>query len=91
MPVPCSNSACVKLVTAVESPNLARFTACDAFQVWIYEEAGTSEDSNIYVHHDIMLPAFPLSLAWMDCRPTGDAQSGNLAAVGTMSPGIEIW
>lgn len=60
-------------------------------EVWIYEDAGTSEDSNIYVHHDIMLPAFPLSLAWMDCRPTGDAQSGNLAAVGTMSPGIEIW
>ncbi len=87
MPLPCSNSAC----TAVHLPHLTDVTVLDALQIWIYEEAGSSEDSNIYVHHDIMLPAFPLSLAWMDCRPAGDAQSGNLAAVGTMSPGIEIW
>ena len=60
-------------------------------QVWIYEDAGGNDESNIYVHHDIMLPAFPLSLAWMDCRPSGGSQAGNLAAVGTMSPGIEIW
>lgn len=60
-------------------------------EVWIYEDAAGGDESNIYVHHDIMLPAFPLSLAWMDCRPSGDAQPGNLAAVGTMSPGIEIW
>ena len=24
-------------------------------------------DVNLYVHHDIILPAFPLALAWMDC------------------------
>ena len=60
-------------------------------QVWIYEDAAGGEESNIYVHHDIMLPAFPLSLAWMDCRPDGDPQPGNLAAIGAMSPGIDIW
>ena len=62
-----------------------------ALQVWIYEDASSNDESNIYVHHDIILPAFPLSLAWMDCSPAGASQPGNLAAVGTMSPGIEVW
>ena len=74
---------------------LTAFTVLTAFmaklQVWIYEDAAGGDESNIYVHHDIMLPAFPLSLAWMNCRPSGDAEPGNLAAVGTMSPGVEIW
>ncbi len=91
MSFPCSNAACqLQHSCAFAKLGTSHSVRCLA-QVWIYEEAGTSEDSNIYVHHDIMLPAFPLSLAWMDCRPAGDAQSGNLAAVGTMSPGIEIW
>lgn len=60
-------------------------------QVWVYEDAGQDGESNIYVHHDIMLPAFPLCLAWTDCRPSGDSEPANLAAVGAMSPGIEIW
>ena len=60
-------------------------------QVWVYEDGGQDGESNIYVHHDIMLPAFPLCLAWMDCRPSGDAEPANLAAVGAMNPGIEIW
>jgi hypothetical protein len=33
--------------------------------VHIYEEP----DDNIYVHHDIMLPTYPLSLAWTDSLP----------------------
>lgn len=47
--------------------------------------------SNLFVHHDILLPAFPLSVAWLDCDPRGATDAGNFAAVGTMSPGIEIW
>ncbi len=55
-----------------------------------------SEDGNLYVHHDITLPDFPLCLAWMDCPPflgSGGTQQeiGNYMAVGTFSPGIEIW
>lgn len=45
----------------------------------------------MYVHHDIMLPAFPLCLAWLDCDPRGGSERANLCAVGTMDPGIEIW
>lgn len=54
-----------------------------------------SEDGNLYVHHDIYLPDFPLCLAWMDCPPflVDDSQVnvGNYVAVGTFSPAIEIW
>ncbi|KAG0591157.1 hypothetical protein KC19_1G154300 [Ceratodon purpureus] len=63
-------------------------------EVWVYEtEESVSEDpeeGNMYVHHDIMLPAFPLCLSWMDCNPKGEGK-GNYVAVGTMQPEIEIW
>ncbi|RYR24070.1 hypothetical protein Ahy_B02g057568 isoform B [Arachis hypogaea] len=35
-------------------------------EVHILEDVGTSE-MNMYVHHDIIIPAFPLSTAWLDC------------------------
>jgi periodic tryptophan protein 1 len=60
-----------------------------------------SSDSNLYVHHDLMLPAFPLCLEWLDYKPAGvesadqnsvpAGQVGNYIAVGTMDPEIEIW
>jgi periodic tryptophan protein 1 len=61
-------------------------------EVWIYEDSKPGPDggSNMYVHHDIMLAAFPLALAWMDCGP-GEREKGNFVAVATMHPGIEIW
>ncbi|GAQ88972.1 hypothetical protein KFL_004750010 [Klebsormidium nitens] len=65
-------------------------------EVWVYEEAQGDEFDNLYVHHDIMLPAFPLALAWMDCNPAATAadpaaSKGNMVAVGTLMPEIEIW
>ncbi|CDP14385.1 unnamed protein product [Coffea canephora] len=57
--------------------------------VWILE--GSEEgDSNMYVHHDIVIPAFPLCLAWLDC-PLKEGEKGNFVAVGSMEPAIEIW
>ena len=50
-------------------------------QVWVYEEADESGEPNLYVHHDVMLPAFPLSLAWIDCSPSDPSLPANLAAV----------
>lgn len=41
------------------------------------------------MHHDIPLPAFPLCLSHGDISPMGLA--GNFCAVGTFTPGIEIW
>jgi periodic tryptophan protein 1 len=54
-----------------------------------------SEDGQLFVHHDISLPDFPLCLAWMDCPPFqadgGQIAIGNYMAVGTFNPTIEIW
>ncbi|KGG51076.1 hypothetical protein DI09_45p30 [Mitosporidium daphniae] len=54
-------------------------------EFYVYEE---SED-NLYVHHDIMLPTFPLCLEWADYATGRD--SSNLVAVGSFDPTIEIW
>jgi periodic tryptophan protein 1 len=55
-----------------------------------------TDDGTLFVHHDIILPDMPLSLAWMDCPPFrgpdgAQTEVGNYIAVGTMSPAIEIW
>ncbi|KAI9360319.1 WD40-repeat-containing domain protein [Pilaira anomala] len=60
-------------------------------EVYVYEEG----EDNIYVHHDIMLPSFPLCLEWLDFH-TGEGKvnaetSGNYTAIGTFEPDIEIW
>lgn len=58
---------------------------------------GLVRDSNLYVHHDIMLPAFPLCVEWVNYKPNqanveeGNMNIGNFAAVGTFDPQIEIW
>jgi periodic tryptophan protein 1 len=60
-------------------------------EVYVYED----EADNLYVHHDIMLPAIPLCLEWLDVpvSKTGvdkDARA-NFVAIGTMDPDIEVW
>eukprot|EP00955_Chlamydomonas_euryale_P010408 111758-Chlamydomonas_euryale.AAC.11 len=60
-------------------------------EVWVYEEADAAGAANVYVHHDVLLPAFPLCVAWMDCAPGGGTERANVAAVGSMEPGIELW
>ena len=60
-------------------------------EAYVYED----DADNLYVHHDIMLPAIPLCLEWLDMPPRdpgGDSSSrGNYIAVGTFDPDIEIW
>jgi periodic tryptophan protein 1 len=60
-------------------------------EVYVYED----DSDNLYVHHDIMLPAIPLAVEWLDFpvnKPgTGSDGTGNFVAVGTMDPDIEIW
>ncbi|KAG6587643.1 uncharacterized WD repeat-containing protein C17D11.16 [Cucurbita moschata] len=60
-----------------------------ALQVCICEgyDAG---DPNFYIHHEIIIPAFPLCTAWLDC-PLKGGERGNFIAVGSMEPAIEIW
>ncbi|MCJ1306555.1 hypothetical protein MMC25_000198 [Agyrium rufum] len=64
-------------------------------EIYVYED----EADNLYVHHDIMLPAIPLCVEWLDV-PVGSSPDGlpfdqtrqaNFVAVGTFDPNIEIW
>ena len=53
-------------------------------------------DENLYVHHDLMLPSFPLCVEWLDFPGPSSASSsnggfGSYVAVGTFDPSIEIW
>lgn len=66
-------------------------------EIYVYDE----NEENLYVHHDLMLPSFPLCLEWLDYPPVSDSSSrsetaptnafGNYVAVGTLDPEIEIW
>lgn len=49
---------------------------CVFKQVWIVEDP--DGDSNMYVHHDILIPAFPLCTAWLDC-PIKGGEKGKVA------------
>ena len=53
-------------------------------EVYIYEH----EKANLYVHHEIILGAYPLSLEWL---PKWMGQKSNMIAVSTFLPEIEIW
>ncbi|KAH9831545.1 transducin family protein/WD-40 repeat family protein [Rhodofomes roseus] len=67
-------------------------------EIYVYDES----EENLYAHHDLMLPSFPLCLEWLDFPPVTSPsaqatsthpakQFGNYIAVGTMEPEIEIW
>ncbi|AMD19593.1 HCL558Cp [Eremothecium sinecaudum] len=53
---------------------------------------GLIRDPSLYVHHDLMLPAFPLCVEWINYKPGSSSDNiANFAAVGTFDPSIEIW
>ncbi|RKP24971.1 WD40-repeat-containing domain protein, partial [Syncephalis pseudoplumigaleata] len=59
-------------------------------EVYIFDE----QEDNLYVHHDVMLPSFPLCVEWLDFRAGRRAEEGghgNYVAIGTFEPEIEIW
>ncbi|KAL0095714.1 WD40-repeat-containing domain protein [Phycomyces blakesleeanus] len=59
-------------------------------EIYVFEE----KEDNLYVHHDIMLPSFPLCLEWLDFHTgpkAGRETTGNYVAIGTFEPDIEIW
>ncbi|KAI0404358.1 WD domain-containing protein [Xylaria palmicola] len=60
-------------------------------EVYVYED----EADNLYVHHDIMLPAIPLCLEWLDVPVSKpgfeNGATANFVAIGTMDPDIEVW
>ena len=62
-------------------------TAQDDFsnlEIYLYDE----NNLNLFVHHDIVLSSFPLSLEWL---PFKNNNKCNYCLVGSFTPGIEIW
>ena len=62
-------------------------TAQDDFsnlEIYVYDE----NTLDLFVHHDIALSSFPLSLEWI---PFKNNLKCNYALVGSFTPGIEIW
>ncbi|XP_048605814.1 uncharacterized WD repeat-containing protein C17D11.16-like [Brassica napus] len=58
--------------------------------VYVYEESSDGSP-NMYVHHRIIIPEFPLCTAWMDC-PLKGGEKGNFVSIGSKeTPTIEIW
>lgn len=55
-------------------------------EVYVYNDV----DEAFYIHHDILLPAFPLALEWLAFDPESDKR-GNMVAIGSMSPIVEVW
>jgi len=75
-------------ITKTDNMLLAAKTEDDVslIEVHVYDDS----DANLYVHHDFMLPSFPLCLEWVPITP-GTTSAGNFVAVGTFEPEIEVW
>ena len=65
------------------SPTTTNFQDFASLEIHVYEE----KSGNLYVHHDLPLPTYPLCLA----HGGNGAVGGNYVAVGTFDPAIEIW
>eukprot|EP01060_Flectonema_neradi_P040273 TRINITY_DN910_c2_g1_i1.p1 TRINITY_DN910_c2_g1~~TRINITY_DN910_c2_g1_i1.p1 ORF type:complete len:444 (+),score=103.24 TRINITY_DN910_c2_g1_i1:45-1376(+) len=62
-----------------------------SLEVYIYDDS----NQNIFLHHDIPLPAIPLCVTWCGAGYKADNEgsisSGSYAAVTTFLPFIEVW
>ena len=49
------------------------------------------DEDALYVHHDIILPSYPMALEWLNFDPGESSVKGNFVGVGSMSPIIDVW
>lgn len=64
-------------------------TSCDedscTLEVFVFDD----DEANMWVHHDIMLGAYPLCVEWLST--TSPSAEGSFAAVGSIDHSIHIW
>lgn len=47
-------------------------------------------ENSFYVHHDFLLPSYPLCIEWMNYDPE-TKDTGNICAIGSMDPIVTLW
>lgn len=56
-----------------------------SLEMYVYDD----DEANMYVHHDVMLDAYPLCVDWLPKTACEDA--GSFAAIGLIDHQIQIW
>ncbi|XP_002404279.4 periodic tryptophan protein 1 homolog [Ixodes scapularis] len=61
--------------------------SCATVEVYV----NNHHEDHLYVHHDIILPAYPLCIEWLSFDPAEESGAGNFVAIGDMHPIINVW